>query len=134
MFITGTPAPWDSCQFLLLPYFSTDARQVRPAWHPESRFLALVEETGGGVAYFFVISDDLNVRRRQQENLVGHPFDASAQAKDQAGGKVDEPLGVRLPHVSHIHDDGDTVTEAFADELGVVVGTGVDRGDLPQSG
>jgi hypothetical protein len=30
MFIAGTCAPWDSCQIVLLPYFSTDARQVRP--------------------------------------------------------------------------------------------------------
>jgi hypothetical protein len=30
MFITDTSVPWDSWQILLLPYFSTDARQVRP--------------------------------------------------------------------------------------------------------
>jgi hypothetical protein len=30
MFIAGTSVPWRSCLIVLLPYFSTDARQVRP--------------------------------------------------------------------------------------------------------
>src|SRR5919205_769940 len=134
MFVADTLVPWDSCQKVLLPYFSTDARQVRSCLASGEPFLALVEETGRGVAGFLVISDDFNVRRRQQEDLVGHALDASAQTEDKAGGKVDQPLSVRLPHVRHVHDDRDAVTEAFADQLGVIVGARVDRGDLPQSG
>jgi hypothetical protein len=29
MFVADTSMPWDSCQIVLLPYFRTDARQVR---------------------------------------------------------------------------------------------------------
>ena len=70
---------------------------MRPCLASGEPFLALVEETGGGVACFLVISDDFNVRRREQEDLVGHALDASAETEDEAGGEVDKPLGVRLP-------------------------------------
>ena len=75
--------------------------RVSPAWHPlQNRGLALVEEARLGLADLFVVADDFNIRRRQQEHLVCDPLDAAAKSEDQPGREVDEPLRVRLTPVS----------------------------------
>src|SRR5689334_19447860 len=99
-----------------------------------STALALVEERCLCFADLLVVAENFDVRRRQQENLAGDALDAAVESEDQTGGKIDEALGICLAHVRDVHDHRDAIPETLADDLGVIVGAGMDSGDLPQTG
>jgi hypothetical protein len=62
---------------------------------------------------------------REQEDLVGDALDAAAQAEDQAGREVDQPLGVDVVHLGEVHDHRRAVAEVLADGARLVVGARV---------
>jgi len=70
-----------------------------------------------------------DVGRGEQEHLVGDPLDGAADGEDQAGGEVDEPLGVGVVHLGEVHDDRHALAEVLSDGAGLVVGARVQRGD-----
>ena len=71
---------------------------------------------------------------REQEDLVGHPLDGAPGGEDQAGGEVDETLGVVVVHLAEVHDHGRAVAVVLTDESRLVVVAGVQGGDAAQLG
>src|SRR4051794_23503764 len=89
---------------------------------------ALVEEAALDDACL-VLGSDVDVGRREQEDLVGHPLDAPTQTEDQPSREVDQPLGVAVAHLGEVHDDRRAVAEVLADLPRLVVVARVQRGD-----
>src|ERR1700727_91734 len=98
-----------------LVYLSVVPVMLRcPGRRPAGRWSALVEEAplrDPGL----VLGRNLNIGRRQQEHLVGHPLDAPAQSEDQSGREIDQPLGVAVDHLGQIHDHWSALTEVLSD-------------------
>src|ERR1700744_1661853 len=95
--------------------------------------LALVEEPTFRDASL-VLCRHVDVRRREQEDLVGHPLDAPVQSEDQACREVDQTLGVAVDHLGQVHDDGDSLAEVFPNGTCFIVGARVPRCDPREVG
>src|ERR1700761_9331796 len=95
--------------------------------------LALVEEPTFRDASL-VLCRHVDVRGREQENLVGHPLDAPVQPEDQACREVDEALGVAVDHLGQVHDDGDSLAEVFPNGTCFIVGPRMQRRDPREVG
>ena len=112
----------------------SEARAVRRRTiATRSRNQALVEEAAFGDP-LLVGCGNRDVRRGQQEHLVGHPLDAAAGGEDQAGGEVDEPLGVRVVHLREVHDHRSAVAVLLPHCARLVVGARVQGRDPRQLG
>ena len=85
---------------------------------------ALLNEPG---AFF---GRHLDVARREQEDLVGHPLHAPVERVGEAAGEVDEALGEIGVGALKVDDDGDVDLELVGDLLGVVEVLGNDEVDL----
>src|SRR6185437_4890071 len=81
----------------------------------------------------------LDIRRGEQEDLVGHLIDGPAQAEDQSRREVDETPGVAVDHLGQVHDHRGAFAEVLTDGPGFIVSARVecrDTGelDLPRRG
>src|SRR3954454_10494624 len=88
--------------------------------------LVLSEE--GGVDVCFgpgVLAGDHHVRRREQEDLVGHSLDLAVQALRKSAREVDEATSVAIRHLREVDDDRDALAEAFSNDLSIAVLAGV---------
>src|SRR6266536_2023755 len=90
--------------------------------------LALVEDTSLHDTGL-VLGGYLDVRRGQQEHLVGHALDAPAQPEDQPGREIDEALRVAVDHLGQVHDHRSALAEVLSDGTGLIVRTGMQGGN-----
>src|SRR6202012_2522988 len=95
--------------------------------------LALVEEPTFRDASL-VLCRHVDVRRREQEDLFGPPFDAPVQSEDQACREVDQTLGVAADHLGQVHDDGDSLAEVLPNGTCFIVGARMQRRDPREIG
>src|SRR5712664_2763367 len=104
------------------------ARRTPPGPSADGPVSGLVEEAWilGGVVRAV---HDLQARRGQQEDPSGDTLYSAAQREDQAGGEVDDALGIALLQVGEVHDDGNASAEEFADHLGIGETARPDGGD-----
>src|SRR4051794_24053188 len=63
---------------------------------------------------------DLDVARREQEDLVGDLLHPAVQRVDEPGGEVDEADRERGVHALQVDDHGDRGLELVPDILGVI--------------
>src|SRR5215218_6463822 len=95
------------------------------------RVLALVEESTLDDA-LLVLGGDRDVRRREQEHLVGDALDRATRGKDEPSREVDETLGVGVVHLGEVHDHRRALAEVLADGARLVVGARVQGRDAGQ--
>src|SRR5438270_11385384 len=98
-------------------------RPVRPSEGSSARrrgFLRLVEEAAALEQARALLGGDLDVARREQENLVRDALHAPAQRVREPAGEVDQPLRQLLVGALQVEDDRDAVLELVRDLLRVV--------------
>src|SRR6478672_3283555 len=86
---------------------------------PSTTVSALVEEALLDELRAF-LSRDLDVARREHEDLVGDPLHAAVEGVGEPAGEVDEALGEVGLDALEVQDDRDRVLELVRDLLGVV--------------
>src|ERR1700712_333070 len=79
-----------------------------------------------------LVGRDVHVGRGEKEDLRGDLVERPPQGECQAGGEVDETLGVGVVHRDQIHDHGRAIAKALADGAGLAVILRTQRGDLRQ--
>ena len=77
-----------------------------------------------------LLGRDLDVARREQEDLVAHALHAAVERVREAAAEVDEALGELGVGALQIDDDGDVGLELVGDLLRVVEVLGDDQVDL----
>src|SRR3954452_17818697 len=83
-------------------------------------FLRLVEEAAALEQARPLLGRDLDVPRRQQEDLVGDALHAAVERVREAAREVDQPLRQLLVGALEVQDHGDRVLELVRDLLRVV--------------
>src|SRR4051795_3099036 len=102
-------------------------RAMLPApMRPSTTGSALVEESLFDELRAF-LSRDLDVARREHEDLVGDPLHAAIEGVGEPAGEVDEALGEVGLDALQVQDDRDRVLELVRDLLGVVEALGDDE-------
>src|SRR6476619_4655465 len=84
--------------------------------------LSLVEEAAALKQARPLFGGDLDVARRQQEDLVGDALHAAVEGIREPAREVDQPLRQLLVGPLQVEDDRDAVLEAIRDLLGVLKG------------
>src|SRR5512133_875305 len=102
-------------------------RAMLPApMRPSTTGSALVEEALFDELRAF-LRRDLDVARREHEDLVGDPLHAAVEGVGEPAGEVDEALGEVGLDALEVQDDRDGVLELVRDLLGVVEALGDDE-------
>src|SRR4051812_21343844 len=86
--------------------------------------LSLVEEAAALEQARPLLGRDLNVSRREQEDLVGDPLHAAVECVGEAAGEVDQALREILVGALEVEDDRDRLLELVRDLLRVVEAAG----------
>src|ERR687884_66898 len=87
---------------------------------PAAKFLGLVEEAAALEEPGALLRGDLDVPRRQQEDLVGYALHAAVERVREPAREVDQPLRELLVRALEVQDHRDRVLELVGDLLGVV--------------
>src|SRR3954471_11559237 len=96
---------------------------MSPDSAPPVEFLALlrlVEEAAALEEARSLLGGDLDVARREEEDLVGNALHAAVEGVRQAAREVDQPLRELLVGALQVEDDGDRLLELVRDLLRVV--------------
>src|SRR3954469_1804056 len=103
----------------MLPAPMSPIRIARQAYGAPRQRLALAEEAllDQPRALF---RRDLDVARREQEDLVGDPLHPAVERVGEPGGEVDQALGEVGVRALEVQDHRDRVLELVRDVLGVV--------------
>src|SRR3990172_9252018 len=96
-------------------------------------FLRLVEEAASLEQLRPLLGGELDVRGRQQEDLVGHALHAAVQGVREAACEVDQPLRQLLVSALEVEDDGNRALELVGDLLRVVEAARHDEVELARS-
>src|SRR5215467_8750848 len=92
---------------------------IRPGSPPAAPFLCLVEEAPLEHPRP-VLGRELDVRRGEEEDLVGDPLHAAVERVREAAREVDQPLRELLVGALEVEDDRDRLLELVGDLLRVV--------------
>src|SRR5919201_1840027 len=85
-----------------------------------ARFLRLVEEAAALEQLCPLLGGDLDVSRREEEDLVRDALHPAVQRVGQAAGEVDQPLRELGVRVLEVEDHRDRLLELVGDLLRVV--------------
>src|SRR5918994_3904828 len=109
-------------------------RDIPVSWRTGSGFFAAnpgVIPLGSGLVEEALLDQprallrrDLDVARREQEDLVGDPLHAAVERVGEAGREVDQAHGQLVVGPLEVEDDRDRLLELVRDVLGVVEGLG----------